>query len=145
MRWVLSVGILSLSLGSSSCALLSYKDPELKVENVELERVDPKELLLNVKLNVKNPNTFDLVISQIDYQIVINDSAVAESSVVKKFEVPKEGQAMLVVPVKFNTTDLIGSALEILISKKFTYKMAGAVRHKGMRIPFSSEGDLSKK
>ena len=64
---------------------------------------------------------------------------------VKKYEIPKEGQSTLVVPVKFSTTDLIGSALDILISKKFTYRMAGAIRHKGLTVPFSSEGDLSKK
>ena len=136
------VGIL---IGLSSCALLTFKDPKLKVENVELEKVDSKELVINVKLHVTNHNSFDLEISQIDYRIVINDSAVAASSVVKKYEIPKEGQSTLVVPVKFSTTDLIGSALDILISKKFTYRMAGAIRHKGLTVPFSSEGDLSKK
>ncbi len=141
MKVILLVGFLFLS----SCALLSFKNPELKVESVELERVDSKDLLINVKLHVKNSNSFNLEISQIDYQIIINESAVAQSSVIKKYEIPKEGETTLTVPVKFNTTDLIGSALEILVSKKFSYKMAGVIRHKGMRVPFSSEGDLSKK
>ncbi|MDZ4663009.1 MAG: LEA type 2 family protein [Pseudomonadota bacterium] len=145
MKVFFRVFILSLSLGLSSCALLFFKNPELKVESVELERVDSKDLLLNVKLHVKNPNSFNLEISQIDYKIIINESAVADSSVTKKYEIPKEGETTLTLPVKFSTTDLIGSALEILVSKKFSYKMAGVIRHKGMRVPFSSEGDLRKK
>ncbi len=141
MKIILLTGLLFLS----SCALMFFKEPELKVENVEIEKVDSKDLIVNVKLHVKNQNSFALEISQIDYQIIINESAVAESSVVKKYEIPKEGETTLIIPVKFSTTDLIGSALEILISKKFNYKMAGVIRHKGMRVPFSSEGDLSKK
>lgn len=137
--------VLLLFVGLCSCALFTFKNPELKVERVDLKTVDPKDLILNVTLFVKNPNSFNLEISQIDYKIAINDSAVAESSVVKKFEIPKEGETTLELPVKFSTTDLIGSALDILTSKKFNYKMVGVVRNKGMSVPFSSEGSLSKK
>jgi LEA14-like dessication related protein len=132
----------------AACSSLGYKiqTPRLTIARVELVKGDLAQQNLRVRLHVQNPNSRDLPISSITYQIEVAGDAFAHGESERDFIVPANGETDFDVMVvanaagtvlKLATGGLHGDRLEYRIFGRVTLS-SGMVRS----LPFEQKGTI---
>lgn len=119
------------------------KDPEVKVVDVKVTDVSAKDLSLDLKLNVNNPNPRSFTIGKIAYGLSLSGDKVTEGVYDKSIEIPAEGATDVVVPLKFKYSSL-QTLVSNLLKKSLTkdYELTGTVDVGILSIPFTQKGTL---
>ncbi|MBC7743049.1 MAG: LEA type 2 family protein [Bdellovibrionaceae bacterium] len=128
-----------------SCASV-MKDPQVNITNVDVADVTAKDITLNLKLNIINPNGIPINLKKVNYALQMSGKKIAEGVLNQGVNVPAKGQADVVVPVKFkfNTLDsLVSGLLKKTISKD--YELTGTADLGIISIPFTKKGELDLK
>ncbi len=122
------------------------KDPEVKIMDVDVEKVGLKDVLINLKLNIKNPNAVAIKLSKINYALQFSGKKVTEGVFDKGFEVPANGASDVVVPLNFEYNALSG-LLDGLMKKSLSkdYELNGSAQVGIFSIPFTKKGELKLK
>lgn len=136
-------------LALSSCTLLTkdlLKDPEVKIMNVAVENVGLKDILIHLKLNIKNPNGIAIKLTKINYALQFSGKKVTEGVFDKGFEVPANGESDVVVPLNFEYNAL-GGLIDGLMKKSLSkdYELNGAAQVGIFSIPFTKKGEIKLK
>lgn len=137
-----------MTTGCSSLTKNLLKDPDVQLENVEVADISLKDISLNLKFNVQNPNPIPIHLSQLNYSIHLSGQKVTEGLFDKSVNIPASGAGQIVVPLKFEY-NAVGSLLDGLIKKTLTrdYEITGSAKLGIFSIPFSKKGqiELNKK
>lgn len=119
------------------------KDPEVKVTDVQVTDISSKDLSLDLKLNINNPNPLKLKVGKITYGLNLEGDTVTEGEYTQGIVVPSNGMVDVVVPLKFKYNAL-QSLVSNLLNKKTTkdYVFKGSVDLGLISIPFEEKGQL---
>lgn len=133
------------------CASLTgeiLKDPEVQLTTVEITNVSLKDVSLNLKLSVNNPNPIPLNLKSVNYSLQFSGIKVTEGVFDKGIDIPAVGVGELIIPLKFEY-NAIGSLIDGFMKKNLTraYEISGSANLGLFSIPFAKKGevDLGKK
>lgn len=120
------------------------KDPEVLLNHVEVSDISTKDISLNLRLIVKNPNSIPLKLNEINYSLRVADRMVTEGQVEKGINIPASGEGEVVVPLKFQYST-VGSIFEGLMKRTLTrdYEITGSAKVGIFSIPFAKKGEIN--
>ncbi len=129
-----------------SCSMLSLKDPQVNVTNVDVANVSPQDLTLNLKLKIDNPNGIPINLDKVNYALKFAGKQVTEGTVDQKVSIPAKGAGEVVVPLKFEFK-MLDSVLSGLLnnSMKKDYELNGSAQLGILSIPFNKKGEVNLK
>ena len=114
---VLTASLVGCSILKDTLGFVAQK-PKVSVESIRIAKVDLKELNLEVRLSVENPNAFDLVFSDLQYEIDIHNSALASGVYKDKLKVAAYEKKTLEIPLKIQTQNTLQILGRILFERK---------------------------
>lgn len=137
--------------------LASCRKPEApefqSVRNVQINDGDSGTVVLTGEADFFNPNNYRIVLKNADIDIIFNGKKITDFKHDYDFAIEKK--ASFTIPMEFTFSrkvindNLIGSALNILLGKKLTFRYVGQIRIKawgvGMKVPVDGETNLDFK
>ena len=148
-RVVILLALVSLATG---CSFLRYRNaqaPRVSVTGIELAGFSIFEQRFDVGLRLQNPNDFQLPITGMDYQLFVEDAAVASGLSDTVVTLPAWGEKQITVSV-------IGNVLNSLSqlrrwqqsgSNSLDYRLEGRLKMADVafKIPFTQRGSFDLK
>jgi LEA14-like dessication related protein len=138
--------LILMTMFFSNCASLTkdlLKNPEVKLNAVEVTGVTLNDVSMNLKLNVANPNPIPLSLNKVSYIVQFSGQKVTEGVFDKGIDIPASGSGELVVPLKFEYNAL-GSLVDGFLKKTLSkeYEVSGSATLGIFSIPFSKKGEI---
>ncbi len=142
MNKVLSLLTLILAFSLQSCATLKLQSPTVQLVNIDMNSPSLLDATLIFNLLVKNPNSVDVKIDQVDYSVKLNNKQFTSGTLNQAVVLPANSSAKVAVPAPIKFTDLSDSVAGLLQSGSTPYQISGTVKTGLLRIPFNEKGDL---
>lgn len=102
------------------------KVPEIKLKDVKVKNVSFVSAKLVARVEVGNPNDFDLALSNINYQLNINQRNWGKGAIKNSVNIPKHGKAIVEIPLKVNFLSAGKSVYDVVINRKpINYRLRG--------------------
>lgn len=130
LRLILCIALASLTAGCSSWFRSDFKDPDLRLKDVEIVKARLLEQELLLTFHIDNPNDMALPVRGMAYDIQLNGVQLAEGESSTWFKVPARGSKDFQVPVHTNLWQhlkYIGKLLETP-DKPIAYQLRGQVK-----------------
>ena len=143
------VAIVLITLGLIACSSIPTHKPI--APGIEIESVRPTKLKLNqqelaIRLNVNNPNEYDLGLQNLSFTATVDGSHVATGSSDERVTLPANQDTVIEVLVSTRLNKLIGRLLLFSTSNEqsVNYEVSGFVKLSNWpaRIPFNVDGAL---
>lgn len=149
-RWARGLVWVSLAGLVSGCAALrtyQAEAPGVRVANIELAKFSFSEQVLDVTLDVSNPNGYALAIDGIDYELLVQGEALADGATSEGFTLPANGSSQVQISVAGDLLDGMSRYREWQEQGggAVDYVLAGALRVAGVPVslPFSYADSVS--
>jgi len=118
---------------ATGCATV-FKQPEVRLENVSLTGIGLQGASLVARLNIDNPNGFDLESRSMTYNLELQDPdsagkwvPLARDTITQKIEVGGNSAATVEIPIDFTYSEL-GPAVRALLDRgTFGYRVSGRI------------------
>jgi LEA14-like dessication related protein len=139
-----SFALLSFAL-LAGCAGLATRPlpPKVEVEGVRVMVDQGGETRLRVRLDVANPNAYEIAIRRIEASLRIEDRLVALATLPEPVLLPASGNAKVEVEARPDFAALRDVLDRILRRLRAGYEVSGfAVVQEGMRLDFRKRGEL---
>ena len=122
------------------------KFDDFKVDNLSFSGAD-----LNLELVVENPNSFDLIMNNFNYDLNINSKTWAKSTMNKKTKIPKKGKTVIAIPVSLKFSTMGRSVYKSFTSRKpLEYNLTGKMNldtslpiMKNLDLPINRKGKIN--
>ncbi|MES9969302.1 MAG: LEA type 2 family protein [Candidatus Thiodiazotropha sp.] len=75
------------------------KMPDLRVKALGIKRLSLERADLQLELEVDNPNSFSLLLQQLDYHLKLNGVAIAEGLIEKPLDIDQGGEGVVIIPL----------------------------------------------
>lgn len=154
-RLPLSALLFGLLVAAGGCSSLSVQRPTASFRSANVTDVSAKGFTLNVDVDVANPNSFAIPLTNTDYSLNLGGSKLIDNAKFKPAaaNIPASGKGTVTIPVPLSFENLL--AVSSAISKgggTVKYGLdAGLNFDTGMpvvgtqRVPFNYEGSLDVK
>lgn len=129
----------------AACTYARLQQPELSIVDVRLLRGDLFRQELRVRMGVHNPNSVELPVRSITYQVELAGNAFAHGESTGNFVIPASGDTQFDVNVTANAASALLRLMGSDSQKTLPYRITGKVRlSSGMlrSIPFDHTGEL---
>lgn len=83
------------------------KMPRINLENVELENLSFTKAEIAVNLIIDNPNNFNLIFSELNYNLKLNNSSPFTGTIEEEFNIGESSESTISVPLSFNLWSLV--------------------------------------
>ena len=104
------------------------KIPDIKIKDVKVKNLSFTSADLIAQVEVSNPNDFDLGLSNLNYQLTVNQQNWGQGNINQNSSIPKKGKGLVEIPVKLNMLSAGKSAYNALINKApMEYQLTGNV------------------
>lgn len=104
------------------------KVPDIKIKDVKVNNLSFTSADLIAQVEVSNPNDFDLGLSNLNYQLTVNQQNWGQGNINQNSSIPKKGKGLVEIPVKLNILSAGKSAYNALINKTpMEYQLTGNV------------------
>lgn len=136
---------------SKSGSLPNLKLPDISIGSLKLNKISLTSADLELKLNLKNANTFSLLLNQLDYDFAVNGKTWVKGLTQKQMEVKEKAASTISIPITLNFLEM-GSAIYQMITgnQKLNYQLKGNVDLKSslpllgqVRLPLDHVGEIS--
>ena len=124
------------------CASLQLAPPTVDLMNIDLNSPTFSDAILIFNLNVKNPNSTDVKIDQLNYSVKLNKKPFTSGTLNQLVTLPAKSAAKVAVPVPIKYSDLSESVTGLIQSGSTPYEISGTVKMGLISIPFKEKGDL---
>lgn len=152
-RWPARLGAAALCLlltpALSGCALFkrfSFEPPTVRLELIEVTRLDLEGGLLRLQLAVYNPNPYELRGSQLGATLDLEDTHFGEAALEQGAKLTAVEQTRLTVPVEFTWKGVGAAARAVLTRGAVSYRLEGRLlvhTPGGERwVPLALSGDV---
>ena len=102
------------------------KTPGLKIKDVKIKNLSFTTAELVAQVEVTNPNDFDLGLSNLNYQLNVNQQNWGQGKINQSSSIPKKGKGIVEIPVKLNLLSAGKSAYNALVNKTpVEYQLTG--------------------
>lgn len=137
---------LGAALALTACQPLkkaALNKPEVYVKNVLVTRVGASSADVEIKLSMRNPNSFALPLHGINYDLSMNGRSVLLGDSKQKLELPANGTGEIPIRASFEYQRVFGSISEALKKRRIVYQLSGSAGIGPFRIPFASGGEFA--
>ncbi len=138
---IIAASALSCSTLTSYTAL---KDPEVEVSAVDVTSVSTKDIGLDLKLSISNPNGVAINLDKVTYALKFSGKDVTSGMIDQGIKIAANGQGDVVVPLKFQY-NMIDSLITGFMKKTLAkdYELSGTAQLGILSIPFSKKGEVN--
>lgn len=126
------------------------KIPEVSLAGINVKKMGLSGAEIVISARIKNPNAFDIDVSQLAYSLSINGTQWAESALSETIKLAEKGETQINIPLKVNLME-IGSAL-LMKSNGLNYQLKGNMNLdtalpmlKNVKVPFDKSGVVGVK
>lgn len=136
---------------SKSGKLPNLKLPDVKIAALKLNKLSFSGADLELKLNVVNPNTFNFLLSKLNYDFAVNGKSWVKGITQNALQVKEKGESTIAIPISLNFLEM-GSTIYQMISgnQKLNYKLLGNLDLKSslpllgaVSLPIDRSGELN--
>lgn len=130
----------------ASCSTLTkklIKDPEVKVVGVSFKEMTTEDMVVDLKLNVYNPNALSLDLKKVTYGLSFSGQRVTQGQSEQNIPIKAHANNEVVIPLKFKYNALV-SLVKGFFTNTLTknYELNGTVEVGILSIPFQKQGEL---
>ena len=127
------------------------KAPAVKIKDVKIKSLSFKTAELVAQVEITNPNDFDLGLSNLNYQLNVDQQNWGQGKINQSSNIPKKAKGIIDIPVKLNLLSAGKSAYNALVNKTpVEYQLTGNVTLdsglellKGYDLPLDIKGTTS--
>lgn len=155
-KWIAAIIILLLILGLGLFVVTSLKQPEVSLKSVsvkEVENIDlliveiPTEVIFSVALDVYNPNFLGATVTDVEYDLYVNDVYVGKGFLPRSVTIPANGKTNVETEVSVSVPSTIQALITTIQQRGATAKVNGKVYISvpilgSISVPFSEEQKL---
>lgn len=135
--------IISLMLSACAGLLKKPEPPQVQLAGVVLTQANLLEQSFIIKLQLSNPNDFELPIKGLLYQVDVNDQEFVHGSSLAEITLPAKGSAILEVDAKTNLQALARQLRGIKAAENARYRIRGEISTTNLSLPFDHRGETS--
>ncbi len=131
----------------------TIQQPKITLKTISIKDVDdinllfiniPKSIILSVVLDVENPNFLGATVSNVNYQLFLNNIPVGEGSLPYSVYIPANGRTDVTTEVKISIASSIQTLLSILQQGSVNAKVVGNIYIQApiigtITVPFNEE------
>lgn len=139
----LTLSIVSLVLTACAGLLKKPEPPQVQLAGVVLTQANLIEQSFILKLQLSNPNDFDLPIKGLLYKIDINDQEFVHGSNLTAITLPAKGSAILEADAKTNLQALARQLRSAKAEENARYRIRGEISTANISLPFEHRGETS--
>jgi len=113
---------------SKSGNLPNLKLPDVSIGSLKLNKISLTGADLDLKLNVKNANTFSFLLNKLNYDFVVNGKTWVKGLSQKQMQVKEKGESTISIPISLNFLEM-GTVIYQMINgnQKLNYQLKGNV------------------
>ncbi|MBX6363684.1 MAG: LEA type 2 family protein [Gemmatimonadetes bacterium] len=147
-----SIVLVALTLGLAAC-LHGFKRPEIRLAGLRFGGIGLRGGLVYTKLEVTNPNGFELRANRVRYNLQLRDPddpskllPLAEGTFDQDVRVPGHSTTTVEIPVEFGMGSAGAAVQSVLNRGTLSYRVTGDVeltRPVDTTVPFRHEGVVS--
>jgi len=145
--------IITLGAGLAAACSSVFRQPEVRLESVSLSGIGLRGASLLARLNIDNPNGFDLESRSMTYQLDLQDPdsaehwvRLAQDTLEQKISVAAHSAGIVEVPIEFSYSEL-GPAVRALLERgTFGYRVSGRIdvtRPISRTVPYRKTGRVT--
>lgn len=142
--WMALAGVVS---GCAALRTYQAQAPGVRVADIQVAKFSFTEQVLDVTLDVSNPNAYALAIAGIDYELLVDGQALADGATNDGFTLPASGSTQVRISVAGDLLDGMSRYQEWQKQgrKSVAYVLAGGLRVSGVPVslPFSYSDEIS--
>ena len=105
----------------------AIRNCDFSVADVKLENISAKEASLLFTLDVHNPNTVDVVVDKLSYELMIAGSKVAEGDTIYKLIIKQDETRPLKITIGIIYKGTYEAVLQIVRGKSINYELKGTI------------------
>ena len=105
----------------------SVQTPSARVRSASLTSLSLSNMKIKLGMNLRNPNTFALPISQIDWDLKVFERPLADGIVRLDREVPAQGSSRFDVPLTISLKRASANVSDLLSGRRIPFKINGVV------------------
>lgn len=125
--------------------------PRISLKDVKVRNLNLSSAELVARVEIENPNAFDLVFTDFDYRLQINRQDWGQGSIKDSITVPEKGRSTIDIPVKLDMLSMGRTVYQVLADRQaLEYQLSGeATLDTGLellrnfRMPLDVEGKAS--
>jgi LEA14-like dessication related protein len=102
------------------------KIPDIKFRGMSVKNISFMSADLVARIEVNNPNDFDMAVTNLNYQLNINQENWGQGKITNNINIPKKGKGTIDFPLKLNFLNTGKAAYDIVVNKKpVQYQLKG--------------------
>lgn len=142
------MGLVAAVLLLAGCAAIPTRvdPPRISLVGLEILGVSSREQRYRLTLRVQNPNTFDLPVSRLEYDLALNGRQFTRGASGEPFTVPAAGEQLAAVEGAIDFAQAVGHLRDWRSgrSQVLRYRLSGrlVLLRRWLRIPFEREGEV---
>jgi len=122
------LAVFSLSACQSITTTAAVQEPVITLQSVEIAGIDINGVQLLCKVEVNNPNPFDITFPETDWSFFINNNSFASGNIKNNQRIRARGSGIIEVPVSIDYINFFNSFRSFKGSKQAAYKLTLAVK-----------------
>ena len=126
-RFAGTLAVVLLGAALAACAQLHPEPPVVVFRGVTLRDVALSGATLDVALQVKNPNPFNIDVQRVTYQLFADSTLVGTGQPENALFVPAKDSAIITLPVAFTFRALGNVAFQLVARGSVNYRLTGQV------------------
>jgi len=101
-----------------------FREPVVSLNSVEIADISFTGIQLLCKVNIENPNAFDIPFPQTDWEFFINDNSFIKATIKNDEPLRQRGTTVVEVPISFEYLQVFNTFLSLRGTNQADYKVA---------------------
>jgi LEA14-like dessication related protein len=95
------------------------------LQDIQLEKLTMGKNKIRANIKYYNPNTFSLVLKQIDCKVLMNNGQFTQLKLDTNFTIPPNQEFLIPAQLEFQLSDLVKNSMELLLNKPVKLNIKG--------------------
>jgi LEA14-like dessication related protein len=127
---------------STSGEFPAVKIPTIAVKALKVNKVTLAGADMELQLHMNNPNAFDLLLNQFDYEFMVNGKPWAKGMELKQVQVGSKGESAINIPIELDFAQIGFTVYQVLSGEEqLDYSLQGKL-NLGSSLPLLQQATL---